>query len=757
MNHFGLHVLGLMAADHVCVRSGVRELRYALIGIACAAMISVVVLPKEVRGDGILESISGSSETNYSSVSTKTTDAAGNTTKTGSNNYNERFTLNVNHNLFPNLNLNAGGTFEKDISDPTNEEVAGKTEVTRIRPFVWLTLRDPVYNASLGYDLKEDSLKTTGLPKTTLIQEDFNALFDWKPDGFPWTKINFIRTNTHDEPRSAQDTQKDFALLKSQYIYQGLDASYTGTYLNTRDKIRDSESTQWSNEGKLAYATTLFNGRTSINSDNRLNVTTIDTINAGQGQISVPVFSSAGLSALSDTPISVTLTQNPGLIDGNLVASAGLNIGSSTGGNTQRRNIGLDFLTPVDVNSLLVWVDTDLSQNIAIANSFSWDIYTSADNLNWTLVTTVPFAPFGPFLNRFEIDFPTVRTRFIKAVTRPLPLSVLNALNFPNILVTEIQAFLNTPAQNLKGTTTQVFQNYNLDVRTRLFDTPLLYHDFNSNYSKQEPNGQRRYNVSNGLFFNYPLTPIISSSANASVEFGAEGDKTRMAFLYYASLLATPLRTLSNSLVFSGNHQDVGGLVSSTNSVALYNNAQLYKGIDANLNLGVNLTSQDQETGGSLRRTDAFVNLGTNITPRSDLTFTANYFARKSYLSGDTAITSPDTTENRLDLGLSYNPFRTLFLSASVSLVSDANRKSTVQQNYSLNWAPFPDGNLQFSFFYSESRFPDRSRIIQPTLRWYLGAKRRSYLDLSYQINNSESAGQKTDTRVISATLKIYF
>ena len=492
MNHFGLQVLGLMAADQPCVKPSVRELCYALLGIACAAAVSVIVMPKEVWGDGILESISGNSETNYSFISTKFTDAAGNTTKTESHNYGEKFTLNINHNLFPKLNLNAGGTFEKGISDPTDEAGVGKTELTRIRPFAWLTLSDPIYNASVGYDLREDTLKTAGLPSTTLIQEDYNALFDWRPDGFPWTKVNFIRTNTHDEPRSIRDTQRDLVLLKSQYNYQGLDASYTGTYLNTLDRILDSESTQWSNEGKLTYVTTLFNGRTSVSSDNRVNVTTIDNIRAGQGQISVPVFPSAGLSALSDTPVFVTLAQNPGLIDGNLVASAGLNIGSSTGGNTQRRNIGLDFLTPLQVNSLFVWVDTDLSQNIAIANSFSWDIYTSSDNLNWTLHATVPIAPFGPFLNRFEIDFPTVQTRFIKTVTRPLPTSVLNALNFPNILVTEIQAFLNTSAQNLTGSTTQVFQNYNLDVKTRIFDTPLLYHDFNSYYIEQEPNGQRR-------------------------------------------------------------------------------------------------------------------------------------------------------------------------------------------------------------------------------------------------------------------------
>ncbi|MBP1777007.1 MAG: hypothetical protein H6Q86_3017, partial [candidate division NC10 bacterium] len=78
-------------------------------------------------------------------------------------------------------------------------------------------------------------------------------------------------------------------------------------------------------------------------------------------------------------------------------------------------------------------------------------------------------------------------------------------------------------------------------------------------------------------------------------------------------------------------------------------------------------------------------------------------------------------------------------------------------QNYGLNWTPFPDGQLQFSFFYNENYYPDRSTIIQPTLRWYLTSRRHSYLDLSYQRNRSESAGQKTETDIVSTSVKIYF
>ena len=119
--------------------------------------------------------------------------------------------------------------------------------------------------------------------------------------------------------------------------------------------------------------------------------------------------------------------------------------------------------------------------------------------------------------------------------------------------------------------------------------------------------------------------------------------------------------------------------------------------------------------------------------------------------------TLADVTENRLDLGASWTPFRSLFLSASVNVASETGQDTKVQQNYGLNWTPFPDGQLQFSFFYNDSFYPDRSTVIQPTLRWYLTSRRHSYLDLSYQRNRSESAGQKTETDIVSTSVKIYF
>ncbi|MBP1654049.1 MAG: hypothetical protein H6Q28_605, partial [Bacteroidetes bacterium] len=637
-----------------CVRSE-KKWRRALRALSLVAVVVAALLPGESWGDGILEGVSGSVESNYSFVSTKTTDASGNTTKTKTNNYFERFTLNVNYNLYPKLNLNAGGTFEENITDPVDTNTIRHTERTRIRPYVFLTLRDPMYTGSLGYDLREDTLRVSGLPTTTLTQDNYTASFDWRPEGLPWTKVAYTKTDTHDGDRTVVDNEKDYLYLKSEYRYQGLDLSYIGTYTDNRDKILNFESTEWSNEGRLAYSTTLFNGRTTLNTDNRLNVTTIDTTTAGGGEVGLPVFPLAGLSALDDTPANGTLVPNPALIDGNLTVNAGVNIGlPPLGGDTRQRNVGVDFLAPQELNSLQVWVDRDLP--FEIASSFLWEVYTSTDNVNWILHQPAAPATFGPFLTRFEIRFPRVTTRYIKVVTRPLSGAVIIPPGFATpglIFITEVQAFLNTPAQDIRRSTTRTFQNYTLDVKTRLLNTPTLYHDFNAYYNDVSPDGQRRYNISNGLFVSHAFNPVLSTSANASVEFGEEQDESRVALLYYVSLLANPLRTLSHNLVFSGNNQTVGDLTNRSNAVVLFNTAQLYKGVDANLNLGVSLTSDEREGGGSIDQRRFYVNPGVNITPHPSFVMTLYYLGQLTHTSGGTG-TLEDVTENRLDLAASW-------------------------------------------------------------------------------------------------------
>ena len=205
---------------------------------ALCALLIFFSLPCLTNAQGIFQGFSGLLEFNYSFSSLKTTVAPGGTTKFNTNTYNPRLTLSVNTDIFPKLNLNAGGVFEKSISIFSSEQENTKTTLTRMRPYIYLTLKDPFYEAGIGYNRKEDTTKFTDTPHFTLINDDYLATLKWWPEGLPSFETQFERTNTYDEKRQVQDTTKDFISLLSRYTYKGLDIRYQGSYTDTRDKTK---------------------------------------------------------------------------------------------------------------------------------------------------------------------------------------------------------------------------------------------------------------------------------------------------------------------------------------------------------------------------------------------------------------------------------------------------------------------------------------------------------------------------------------
>jgi hypothetical protein len=110
----------------------------------------------------------------------------------------------------------------------------------------------------------------------------------------------------------------------------------------------------------------------------------------------------------------------------------------------------------------------------------------SSNNLDWTLWQTASAAPFGPFDNRFEVRFPTARTRYVKVVVVPLAATVVGALGFPDIFVTELQAILTLPAAQATQGSTQTTHTANVAAKARLLDNPSLFYDFSLFYTRNE-------------------------------------------------------------------------------------------------------------------------------------------------------------------------------------------------------------------------------------------------------------------------------
>ncbi len=733
-------------------------LRYAL-----CALVALFFLPGGTAdAQGIFQGFSGLLEFNYSFASFKTTDSSGATTKTTSSFYNPRFTLAVSTDIFPKLKLVAGGVFEKDISIFKTDSESTKATLTRFNPYFYLTLQDPLYVAGIGYNRREETAKAGEGSGVTVVNNEYSANLTWRPDGFPSIQSQYVRTDTYDEKKNILDLTRDTIFLTSRYDYQGLSMRYNANYTDTQDKLNHLETKDLIQNAWVSYSNFFLNRRVSLSTSYNFSYDETTTSQQGTGNVGFQIFPSAGLSFInsSATPITVTpltLDTNPALIDGNTTSSANIPIGPQPPPNADTlRQVGLDFTVPTELNQLLLWIDQDLSTATSVRDFFISNIkvYQSPDNLNWTQVGPIPpvVVTFGQFQNRFEINFgSSVTTRYIKVVTPPLSSAVPGATSFPNIFITELQAFLLRPAAEVRGKTTRTSHLYNLDVAARLLDIPTLYYNLSYFFNRIDPSGQQRYVLSNGLSVNQRFTPVLFGRARVAIENGKEIDQTRLAYIYDASLETTPLNTLTNRLTFSGRNETVEGNTSSLNSIFLYNIAELYKGLSVNLNGGVNFLKN--ETGQDSTETN--VSFSASVIPHPTVNLGLAYIYSKIDQSGGGLPSSTNFTHTA-NVTLTYNPFQTLYLVASIEVIADGQKVST-EQNYGLNWSPFPDGALQFRFFYNESLESlgsGKSRTISPGVRWYI--TKRSYLDVSYQLITNESSSGKSDSNIIGATLKIF-
>jgi len=715
---------------------------------ALCALLILIFFPCAVSAQGLLQGISGLLDFNYSFFSSKTTDASGVTTKTETNSYNPRFTLSINTTILPKLRLDAGAVFEKNISLLNTDFADIKTTSTKIRPYGYLTLNDPLYTAGVGFSRNEETIKTEGQRRVTLVNDDYLAIFKWRPEGFPLIDTQYERTHIFDEAHLIQDTTKDYFSLTSRYSYKGLDLRYQGSYTDTNLQLNHLNITDWTHSGWATYSNSFFNRRVLLSTSYNINYDQIETSSRGTGTVSIQVFPFAGLSLNTDTPDTGALLTTATLTDGNLTASVGIDLVTDLApvGDTRRRNMGLEFSNVTEVNNLLVWVDRDVS---SIASSFNWDIWISSDGSNWTHWAGPFTAPFGPFQNSFAIDFPNVNTRFIKVVTTPL---FPRPFSFPNIFVTELQAFLKKPTEEVRGTTTRTSQNYYLDIKSRILDIPTFFYNFDYFYTRTDPDGQLRYTLSNGFSVNHRFSRVFSGNAKVAREDGSEQKEKSVAYVYDASLEAVPLKPLTHRLVFSGRDETIEGRHNNNNSFILYNFAELYKGLEVNLNGSMSFLTS--ETGQKTQ--EAGIQFITMIIPHPTINLTLDYKYLNTDRSGGDNLDS-STYTHRGEVLISYNPFRTLFLVASIDVLAGNDQKTQTVQNYGINWAPFPDGDLQFRFNYNENLTTGgiKETIINPGVRWNI--TKRSYLDLSYQIIKNESTGQKEESNFFSATLKIFF
>ncbi|MHB1024582.1 MAG: hypothetical protein ACYC24_02620 [Desulfobacteria bacterium] len=706
-----------------------------------------MVLVIEVRAEGL----SGYLEYDYNRNDTENRDASGQSIHTKADAFTQLYNLTLDRKLYPTLNFLASGIFQKRDNSFDIGGLKNDTTTTTLRPYVDLNLRTPLYYADVAYSRNEEKVKTSGLSPTTTVRESYISTLYWRPDRFPDLKIQYSRDHLYDKERLISDTITDLYQVTSNYQpTEALSLYYQGTLRNTDLRLSDTTTKETINNGRVNYANNWWRRRITFGLDYNITNQQIETTTSGSGEVGQRVFPFAGLSVSSDTPENVVLVPNPALIDGDLTAGTGVNLGlPPPGGDTRQRNMGLDFILATEINTLYVWVDRDAAQ---VADAFSWRIYTSDDNQNWTFRQIVSPAVYSPTFNRFEIRFANVKSRYVKVVTAPLSPVVPFASAYPTILVTELQGEIRKPASEVAGKLTSTFQNGTLDFRAVLLEPINLTYEFTYVFTKRDP-GDLQYTASNGLSFFRQFNTVFSGRGRVAFENGEDQAGYREAVLYTASVTAVPFQTLFHSLTFSGKEETVTDGKSSNVSILLYNIAKLYEGIDANLSGGISF--QEDATGRKNR--NAQVNGGATFVPNRKVNLTLLYNGTRSVSSGgELGVETTDYTRAG-EADLAITPVQSVYLFGSYRIENSTTSPSRNILNYSLNWSPFPDGTLHLTFYYNETIRSDESkeRSIVPNLRWYFTP--RSYLNLSYQNLKSETPALTTASSVYSGTVRVSF
>ncbi len=724
----------------------------ALAACVVGTFLSVPLLPVASMADGI----DGFTELDYDNSAIKSKDFTGKETDSDFTDFTHKYYITLNKTFLPNLSLNAGGIFDRTYSSSTSDQVKTKSMDTDINMFSNLILSSPIYDASAGYNKRVEKTSPQGSIPVALVNEDYNVFLGWKPDLFPSMDLRLSRTNLYDYRRVLQDLTTDLALFNVKYIpVRQVDLRYSATYTNPKDKLNNTDTKDLLQAARATYTDTIFDKRSLIYLNYNFSDRDTKTTTGGAGTVTTQLTPLSGLSLVegfTDMPIKDTLQPNPALIDGSLTTSAGIDIGFSPtlSGDTQFRDMGFGFADNTNVmNTIYVWVDKNLPANVS--NSFSWQVYMSGDNINWTLVDPAPTVVFSTFQNRFEITFtPRTGARFIKVITKPLNPAVTSAPQFSDIFVTELQAFLVVPASEVKGKKSETTSVFNASTKTKILGTPYLSHDFSLYLTTASHGARTTYFLTNGLSLNQKLSRYFTVNARAAREDSELSTGHEGSFVYTASVAAMPFNTLSHSLVYSGRTDSKPTGTSDTNSITLFNKATLYQGIDAYLGLGVNFGRQEtgQATQGRL------VNFGASFVPHRAMTINITYVYNSSRQSGG-GLPASSSINNRADASVSYAPVRALYLFASVSRQTTSSLKKTLV-NYGVNFSPFPDGDLQFHFAYAENIGPaageGTTRLITPTLRWNI--RRGAYLDISYTISETRAAAQSTDEDIFNASLK---
>ena len=666
-------------------------------------------------------------------ITNKVTDE---TLKSERTTFSQLYSLDVQKELMPNLNLNFGGLFDQDKSrGKTEGEERRKSRDESVRPYIDLQLNSPLVRAMLGYRKSQISQRTnSGSGTNRSFTKEYSASLNWEPVELPEVDLDFTRTLNYNRPKT-NDQRVDSYHLRSRYAYENFRFTFNHSTSEARNEITDFETTSNTDSGSVRFNRSYQQERVSLNSS--LKASRQEVKFSGEGDRLVP-------------------TASPGTIIGRPEDSFPLNSDPETGfslnqvdllvdsaAEAQPFSFGLDFGELVDVDTLLVVLDDLMNYS---SGQFVWSVYVRDNETDsWTQLAAVQDET-NIAEQQYELSFTSVETRYIKIVTTPLaPPEVPSG---EDLLITDVIARRTLPPE------TSTFESFdwtgNAVVNWRHSDKTSTGYDFLYREQESKTIDEKKTRLNLGARLSHRFNEVFSG--NMRLQRSASKDRdTRTNYSYSAALSARYFATFDQSLTYSYSRQLENGSRSSTsNAIFLRNNLRLYEGWSMYLDNGYSW-----QTPASGRETSTtFAQISTNIVPNRWLNMTLSY--------GTSWRRQPDRAVVRDQNGrivVTWVPTSSLSLSANISYNDEGltDEGSDVQQRYSVNWSPFRDGTLRFSMAYSQTENNDDETFwtLSPALRWQIN--RKTLLTLEYAKGEREDPEELAEFENISLGLRFFY
>ncbi|WP_041262682.1 hypothetical protein [Citrifermentans bemidjiense] len=645
----------------------------------------------------------------------------------------------------------------------------------RLSPYVELDLRNPFVSSGIGYRRREDMASTNGVSVPKEIQDNYTFDLGLNPSDLPTFSFNYGHRDLYDENRTQQNLSLDDFNWSSNYrSVKGFELNYSGSYNMMQDLLLVSENTSLNNAVRVAYSGKLPWQEMSYQTNYNFNMQNSQVTSKGNNSASSYVPQVGQQLSLVTGSVSPTATE------GQLGSFQSLNLvlpqGELPPAVPKQNNIGMSFPAYTEVSTLFLAVTSTTSTtlsgaypSVASLNNYSglftWQIYTSEDGLNWSIPPGMalqvraghnPAAP-GTDPTGFVFTFPVLRTRYIKIVETPVKLTAPfpNDINKDSIMAANLQSLTVLQAAAGKSASSSSSGGiFDFNARAQLL--PNVSYDFGLVFTHAET-AQSSFStstlVNNGVSLAYRVSDAASLNGRLTEEFSLDPEgKMRNTLTYNAGFSLMSLPTLTHSLVYGGRTEFANGQTAVNNSVFLNNSAQLYKGLSSVVAAGYSTTSRST---GEQSETVTFT-FGADIVPNRYLTTSLSYQDQTGQQTGGGHPDSKTFTRTTA-VNATYRPFEALYLTGGYGMTMQNDRENVTLQNYSIGWAPFRGGDLQFSLAYNEaldSTGNQKTRSLAPSLRWNI--RPGSSLDASYSVQHTDSElSGSTDSRTFSAQLRI--